>query len=476
MGFGPELLTPEEMAAVDRAAPDFGVTGLALMESAGRAVARAVRRRFAPCRVIVLCGPGNNGGDGYAAARHLAQEGWPVTVAALAPPRAGSDAAEMDKLWRGPRVEFSPDSVRHAELAIDAIFGAGLSRDLGDSVALVLAAAKRIVAVDVPSGLDGRTGQPRGDVAHADVTVTFVRYKPGHLLLPGRTLCGEIVLSDIGMPAAALLRNHINTFANVPDLWELPTLSLDGQKYTRGMLSVLAGSEMAGAARMASLAARRAGAGLLTLVVKGNGDVLRATEPGLIVTERPLSELLEDQRRKTWLCGPGLGIERAQKVLPRLIAAKRQIVADADALGACAGAPEKLKGVSIITPHGGEFAKLFGPIGEDKLAAARAAAARIEAVVVLKGADTVIVAPDGRAAINHNAPPSLATAGSGDVLAGIIAGLLTQGMTAWEAAAAGVYLHGEAARRAGHTLEGAGLIAEDLADGLTRALAELHGG
>jgi hydroxyethylthiazole kinase-like uncharacterized protein yjeF len=307
-------------------------------------------------------------------------------------------------------------------------------------------------------------------VTPADITVTFHRLKPGHLLLPGREICGEIVLADIGMPPGAILRSQVKTFANNPDLWELPQLSMAGQKYTRGMLSVLAGSEMAGAARMAALAARRAGAGLLTMVVKGNGDVLRATEPGLIVTERPLSELLQDQRRKTWLCGPGLGLERAEKVLPKLIAAGRQIVADADALGAFAGKPEKLKGVAIITPHGGEFTKLFGPVGADKLAAVRAAAALIDAVVVLKGADTVIAAPDGRAAINHNAPPSLATAGSGDVLAGIISGLLTQHMPAWEAAAAGVWLHGEAARLADSG--GAGLIAEDLAAGLVRALAQ----
>ncbi len=476
MAVGRELLTPTEMAVVDRAAPALGVPGLTLMENAGRAVARAIRRRVAPCRVLVLCGPGNNGGDGYVVARHLAEEGWPVTVAALAPPRAGTDAAEMAALWRGPRASFSAEAAARADLVVDAVFGAGLSREIDLFVFAVLSAARRIIAVDVPSGVDGATGEKRGAVTPAELTVTFFRLKPGHLLLPGRDLCGEIVLADIGMPARAMLKDQVKTFVNSPDLWELPRTSLGDHKYSRGMLSVLAGTEMAGAARMAALAARRAGAGLLTMVVKGNGDVLRATEPGLIVTERPLAELLEDQRRKTWLCGPGLGVERAQKALPKLIAAGRQIVADADALGACAGKPEKLKGVSVITPHGGEFAKLFGPVGTDKLSAARAAAARIEAVVVLKGADTVIASPDGRAAINHNAPPSLATAGSGDVLAGIIAGLLTQGMAPWEGAAAGVWLHGEAARLAGRGGAGAGLIAEDLADGLVAALAQFQNG
>jgi hydroxyethylthiazole kinase-like uncharacterized protein yjeF len=471
MEFPPELLTPDEMGQADHAAPALGMPSLALMENAGRAVARAIRQRLAPARTLVLCGPGNNGGDGYVVARLLAQEGWPVAVAALAAPRPGSDAAFMAARWQGPNRGFTPGEAARADLVIDAVFGAGLSRDLDPDVAAVLAAARQLVAIDVPSGLDGATGAARGAAPTAVLTVTFFRLKPGHLLLPGRERCGELVLADIGMPEAVLHAIDTRTFANGPALWSLPELSMAGQKYTRGMLTVLAGSEMAGAARMAAMGARRAGAGLLTLVVQGNGDVLRATEPGLIVSDEPLETLLQDKRRKTWLCGPGLGLDRARAALPALIAAGREIVADADALGACAGEPDRLRGVAVITPHGGEFAKLFGPIGHDKLAAARAAAARIRAVVVLKGADTVIAAPDGRAAINHNAPPSLATAGSGDVLAGIIAGLLTQGMAPWEAAAAGVWLHGEAARLADPNAGGAGLIAEDLGDGIPRALA-----
>jgi hydroxyethylthiazole kinase-like uncharacterized protein yjeF len=381
----------------------------------------------------------------------------------------------MAERWTGPKRPFAAAEAARADLVVDAVFGAGLSRDLAPEVAAVLAAARRRVAVDVPSGLDGATGAARGEVSPAELTVTFFRLKPGHLLLPGRELCGELVLADIGMPEAVLPPIGTRTFANGPALWSLPRLTMAGQKYTRGMLTVLAGSQMAGAARMASMGARRAGAGLLTVVVQGNGDVLRATEPGLIISEEPLDALLQDKRRRTWLCGPGLGLDRAREALPALIAADRQIVADADALGACAGEPERLRGVAVITPHGGEFARLFGRMGDDKLAAARAAAVRIDAVVVLKGADTVIAAPDGRAAINHNAPPSLATAGSGDVLAGIIAGLLTQGMPAWEAAAAGVWLHGEAARLADPNSGGAGLIAEDLGAGIAEALARAEG-
>jgi hydroxyethylthiazole kinase-like uncharacterized protein yjeF len=471
MNFPPELLTPDEMAQADHAAPGLGAPSLTLMENAGRAVARAIRQRMRPARTLVLCGPGGNGGDGYGVARLLAQEGWPVSVAALATPRAGSDAATMAMRWAGPRHPFTVAEAARADLVIDAVFGAGLSRDLDPRVAEVLAAARRRIAIDVPSGLDGGTGAARGQVSAADVTVTFFRLKPGHLLLPGRELCGELVLADIGMPEAVLAGIDSRTFANGPALWSLPRLTMAGQKYTRGMLTVLAGSEMAGAARLAAMGARRAGAGLLTLVVQGHGDVLRGTEAGLIVSDEPLEALLQDRRRRTWLCGPGLGLDRARGALPVLIAAGRQIVADADALGACAGAPDRLRGVSVITPHGGEFAKLFGPIGPDKLAAARAAAARIDAVVVLKGADTVIAAPDGRAAINHNAPPSLATAGSGDVLAGIIAGLLTQGLPAWEAAAAGVWLHGAAANLADPNSGGMGMIAEDLGDGIAQGIS-----
>ena len=474
MDFPPELLSPDEMAQADHAAPRFGAPGLTLMENAGRAVARAICQRIRPARTLVLCGTGGNGGDGYVVARLLAQNGWPVAVAALGEPRPGSDAGIMAARWTGPRQPFTPTEAARADLVIDAVFGAGLSRDVEPPVAAVLAAARRCVAIDVPSGLDGGTGAVRGKVSAAELTVTFFRLKPGHLLLPGRELCGELVLADIAMPEAVLPEIGVRTFANGPGLWSLPKLTMAGQKYTRGMLTVLAGSQMAGAARLASMGARRAGAGLLTVVVQGDGDVLRATEPGLIVSEDPLEALLADKRRRTWLCGPGLGLDRAREALPALIAAERQIVADADALGACADEPDRLRGVSVITPHGGEFAKLFGPLGQDKLAAARAAAVRIGAVVVLKGADTVIAAPDGRAAINHNAPPSLATAGSGDVLAGIIAGLLTQGMPCWEAAAAGVWLHGEAARLADPNSGGAGLIAEDLGSGIALALARVE--
>jgi hydroxyethylthiazole kinase-like uncharacterized protein yjeF len=458
-----DLLTPSEMARADAAAPARGVPGPVLMENAGRAVARAVRRRFRPCRVLILAGPGNNGGDGYVAARLLAQDGWPVSVATLAPPRDGSDAAGAAARWHGLSAPFSPDTAKRADLVIDAVFGAGLARDVDGVVADTLRVASRIVAVDVPSGVDGATGAMRGFAPTAALTVTFFRLKPGHLLLPGRNLCGEIALEDIGLPVSTLEQIGPTTFVNLPELWRIPRPDSDSHKYSRGHVSILGGAAMTGAARLAADAARKAGAGLVTIAAQGSADIYRSASPGALVTEAPLAELLHDERRRFWVCGPGLGPDAARTALPVLLAAGRMVVADADVFSAFAGQPDALRGTAVLTPHAGEFARIFGRAGPDRLAAARDAAARTGAVVLLKGADTIIAAPDGRAAINASAPPWLATAGAGDVLAGLIAGLLAQGMPPWEAAAAGAWLHGRAA-----ALAGPGLVVEDLLPALTR--------
>ncbi|WP_043340741.1 bifunctional ADP-dependent NAD(P)H-hydrate dehydratase/NAD(P)H-hydrate epimerase [Belnapia moabensis] len=456
----PELLTPTEMARADALAAST-ISTLRLMEAAGRAIALAARRRFRPCRTLVLAGPGNNGGDGYVAARILEQAGWPVAVAPLAPPRPGSDAAAMAARWHGPLAPFSEAEAARAGLVIDAVFGAGLTRQVDGLAAKVLSACRApILAVDTPSGLDGATGQTMGYAPQAALTVTFFRLKPGHLLLPGRTLCGETLLADIGLPTSVLADIAPRTWRNGPGLWRLPGLDAASHKYTRGHLTILAGAAMTGAARLAAGAAHRAGAGLVTLRAPDAtaATLYRTTEPGSLVTEATIESLLADPRRAAWLIGPGLEPDDATRTaLRQVIEAGRQLVADAGALGAAADASELLHGATILTPHAGEFARVFGPIGPDKPEAARHAAARTGAVVLLKGADTVIAAPDGRTIINHNAPPSLATGGTGDVLAGTIAALLAQGMTAFEAAAAGAWLQGEAARR-----HGPGLLAEDL--------------
>ncbi len=474
------LLDVARMSSADRLAEAGGIAVAELMQNAGAAVAREVMRRFPLRRAIVLCGPGNNGGDGFVAARELAAAGWPVRVALFGELAALAGAAREHALrWGGTPESVAPEVLGDAELVIDALFGAGFRGALeGNARAtLAAAAAKRIpiVAIDVPSGVFGDTGAAAGAVA-ADLTVTFFRKKPGHLLLPGRTLCGETSVADIGIPSAVLAALRPDTFENGPVLWrdELPRPQPGGHKYTRGHVVIVGGYPLTGAARMAARAAARAGAGLTTVAVPAQAVPIYAAALTSIMV-RPIAlaadfaELLQDQRISAYLIGPGAGTgaETRARVLA-LLATGRPTLLDADALTAFHDDPSVLFGQiaapCVMTPHDGEFARLFGTTG-NRLVRARAAAARSGAVIVLKGADTVIAAPDGRAIINSNAPPTLATAGAGDVLSGIIAGLLAQGMEPLLAAAAGVWLHGAAA-----ACFGPGLIAEDLPDLLPTVL------
>ncbi|WP_431284821.1 NAD(P)H-hydrate dehydratase [Humitalea sp. 24SJ18S-53] len=457
------LATPAETALADAAAVLAGVPIETLMAAAGRAVARAIRARFRPAPTLVLAGPGNNGGDGWVAARLLDQAGWPVAVAALAPPRPGTAAAEAAARYRGPILPFTPAEAARAKILVDAVFGAGLTRPLAPEVAAVLAAASGpVVAVDVPSGLCGLTGRALGAVRPAALTVTFWRRKPGHLLLPGRALCGDLVLADIGMPAVG---PPPRLWRNGPWLWRLPTPGPESHKYARGHVTILAGPTMPGAARLAAAAARRAGAGLVAIEAPNPtiATLLRGCEPGLLVADGPS----DDPRHRVWVVGPGLPatpetLARAQT----LVAAGRQVVGDASLFAAASGQPATLAGFAVLTPHAGEFLRVFGDPNADKIAAVRAAAAATGAVVLLKGADTIIAAPDGRAAINDNAPPSLATAGAGDVLAGIIAGFLAQGMPPFEATCAAAWVHGAAAPT------GPGVLAEDVLAGIGVAMGQ----
>jgi hydroxyethylthiazole kinase-like uncharacterized protein yjeF len=457
-----ELLTPAETAEADRLAGQAE----ALMEAAGRAVARAILARFRPRRVVVLAGPGNNGGDGYVAARHLERAGWDVILAPLAPSRLPAA-----RRWRGPTVEPSPAAMGRAGLVLDAAFGAGLSRPLDGRVeALFRASRAPLVAVDVPSGVDGATGAVGGFAPQAVLTVTFFRLKPGHLLLPARDLCGELVLADIGLPPRVLDTIAPRCFLNGPSLWRLPKPGSDSHKHGRGHVTVVSSAEMTGAALLAARAARRSGAGLVTLACESADAAQphRTAEPGALVLQSPLPQgILDDERRQVVLAGPGLPPDGATRnLVRRLVEAGRRLVLDAGALTAFAGVADGLNGAALLTPHAAEFARLFGPIGDDKPAAARSAARRSGAVVLLKGSDTVVAAPDGRCAINANAPPTLATGGTGDVLAGIAAALIAQGMPAFEAACAAAWLQGEAAHRAGP-----GLIAEDLPTHIPHAIA-----
>jgi len=479
------LLTPQQMGEADRRAIAGGIPGTTLMEQAGLAVAEAVSRRFAPRPVAVICGPGNNGGDGFIAARILAERGWSVRLALLGEPgNLRGDAAVAADRWQRPVEPLSLEVLDGAGLAVDAIFGAGLARPVENPARAVIEALDQrripVVAVDVPSGVDGATGDVRGAAPHAAVTVTFFRRKPGHLMLPGRAYCGETVLAQIGIPDAVLNDPAPDTVENSPVWWlgDWPRPRLDSHKYTRGHALVAGGAVMTGAARLGARSAARLGAGLVTVAAPAAVfPVYAAALTGIIV--QPVEglddfrHLLGDTRRNAALIGPGAGVGSGtrDKTLAILAAGKRAVL-DADALTSFADDPKRLfaaiRSPVVMTPHEGEFGRLFDT-GGSKLDRARRAARDSGAVIVLKGADTVIAAPDGRAAVNANAPPDLATAGSGDVLAGIVLGLMTQHMDPFAAAAAAVWLHGEAATRIG-----AGLVAEDLIDGLALALRDLR--
>ncbi len=488
------LLTSAEMGRADAFAVKSGVPSLTLMENAGAAVAAEIMRRFAPRSVCVFTGPGNNGGDGWVVARHLLEHGWDVWVEWLTAPQAlKGDAAEMAKRFSGQAGPINAEG-RDPRLFVDALFGAGITRPLeGDAKRLAEESRhfrKRVVSIDVPSGLDGTTGEPAGGLGapcfHAGLTVTFFRKKPGHLLMPGRALCGEVVLSPIGIPVEALEELESRAWINSQNLWgrTFPKRGLELHKYTRGHTIVVSGGPWAtGAGRLAARGALRAGSGLVTVASPVDALAVNAAHLTAIMLARAddgagLTALLADKRKNAVVIGPGNGVsgETVRKVEAAL-KSPAAVVLDADALSSFKDMPEALFALGrdkvVMTPHEGEFARLFPGVLDasprpGRLEAARLAAKRSKIVVVLKGADTVIAAPDGRAAINDNAPPDLATAGAGDVLAGIIGGLLAQGMPAFEAACAGVWLHGAAASRIGR-----GLIAEDLPEALPDVMKAL---
>ncbi len=507
-----ELLTVAQMREADAFAISAGTPGIVLMEAAGRAVAdeAAAMARDAAALIVVLCGPGNNGGDGFVAARLLAERGFHVELSLLGNfARLKGDAALAAAQWSGPCGRAEDQGLDGAALVIDALFGAGLDRDLeGAARALVgrvnawrAAGRGLVLAVDAPSGLDGDTGLVRGAAIQADASVTFHRLKPGHLLLPGRALCGRTVCADIGIPPDALGAMRPQVSRNLPALWgpSLPAPALDGHKYTRGHALVLSGeAHRTGAGRLAARGALRGGAGLVTVAspraaLSVNAAHLTAIMLAPCDGAGELGTLLLDPRFNAVVLGPagGVGQPMREGVLATLGSGEpgRGVVLDADALTSFEGRGHELAhaisafpGSVILTPHEGEFARLvrgFDGVSQvesqalqasSKLVRARAAARIMGAVVLLKGPDTVVAHPDGRASIASDLPPWLATAGSGDVLAGLAAACLARGAPAFEAASAAVWLHGAAARAFGP-----GLIAEDLPEMMPKVWAALYG-
>ena len=491
-----EVLTIAKMREADARATAAGTPGYTLMLRAGQAVAEAALRFVSPGdRVLIGCGPGNNGGDGFVAARLLQERGIVVEVATLTPVSdLSGDAATAAADWAGRVRTLAEAEPAASALVIDALFGAGLARPL-DGMAAVLverinASGRPVLAVDVPSGIEGDTGRVLGRAVQATETVTFVRRKPGHLLLPGRIHCGRVIVADIGIANDIVASLAPIISANEPPLWRalFPVPTEDGHKYSRGHTLVCSGGRArTGAARLAARAALRVGSGLVTVAspsaaLDENAAQLTAIMLRTCKGADDLRNLLLDSRYNVVVAGPGLGLGKATTEMVLAAAeAGPALVLDADALTSFEGRvgefAARLRAVgperTVVTPHEGEFARLFASCADildapSKLERTRLAAEALGAVMVLKGADTVVAAPDGRAAINANTTPYLATAGSGDVLAGIIAGLLAQGMPAFEAACAGVWLHGQAGREIGP-----GLIAEDLPEELPGVLRSL---
>jgi hydroxyethylthiazole kinase-like uncharacterized protein yjeF len=484
-----ELLSNSEMGAADRLTISGGTPGFDLMQRAGMAVAEAVVATCPAGAVVgVVTGGGNNGGDGFVAARLLRDRGYKVRVLAVGDVgQLKGDAAQAHAFWGNGVEGATPAGLAGAKIIVDAIFGAGLDRHVeGRARAMIEAmnaAQLPIVAVDLPSGISGDTGEVLGAAVLARKTVTFFRRKPGHMLLPGRARCGDVRVADIGIKSDVLARIAPRTFANAPLLWgsAFPIPALAGHKYSRGHAVVVSGgASYTGAVRLAARGALRAGAGLATIASPREALPINAVA-NLAVMVRAvdgaaeLTAFLSDHRFNAVAIGPGCGVgPHTRDMTLAALAGERAVIVDADALTSFADDPELLfsaikacpERTAILTPHAAEFARLFGHLPDvsevnGKLEQGRRAAAVSGAVVVLKGADTVVAAPDRRAAVNENAPAWLATAGSGDVLTGFATGLAAQGMPGFEAACAAVWIHGEAANTVGP-----GLISEDLPDAL----------
>lgn len=486
------LLTPEEMAAADRLTIEAGPSGYDLMKAAGEQITELVAELYAFAhRITIVCGPGNNGGDGFVAAKLLKEAGRDVSLGLLVDPETLTGDARLAYAdWDGQTQPAQSLCFDDTQLIIDALFGAGLSRSLDEETTRLVermnASRADILAIDLPSGVDGRTGQALGCTVKADSTITFFRKKPGHLLLPGRPLCGEVFVADIGIRDDVLETLYIRLFENQPDLWDetFPRPKVSDHKYSRGHAVIVSGPELAtGASRLTAQAALRAGAGLVTIAGDEPALLVHAAHVTAIMlrpaeTPAALDKVLEDERISALALGPALGLdELSRDYLKVALASGRPLVLDADALSLLAADGQKLlkllseqPGRVVLTPHEGEFRRLFPDLADipSRVERVRDAAVRSGAVIVLKGPDTVIASPDGYAAINTNAPQWLATAGSGDTLTGIITGLVAQGMAPFEAACAGVWMHGEAGN-----IVGPGLIADDLQYSLKQVIADL---
>lgn len=488
------ILNAQQMRQAEQFAVQAGTPLIVLMERAGLAVAEQIMQRYNKCPTIILCGPGNNGGDGFVAARHLAAKGWPVRILLFGKMEELTPEAKVAaSRWRGAVITASVQVMesalqKGAQLIVDALYGIGLRRPIVGEAAALLQMINRsnipIVSVDIPSGLNADTGQVFGQSAVADLTICFFRKKLAHVLMPGRMLCGEILLMDIGVPEQALQTLTLQVCENHPDLWigYYPQPQLNYNKYDRGHVLLLGGVELTGASRLAALAAQRIGAGLVTVAAPLAVFLIYATSLTSVMVRalndggafaHSFQELLEDRRINVVLLGPGAGdSQQTRQSVTLALAAGKRCVLDADALNVFEGDAESLKRIinpnCIITPHEGEFERLFDRVidpRQDKISRAKAAAAYLGCPVILKGADTIIASPEGLAVVNTNGPATLATAGTGDVLAGFVAGLMAQGVGVFPAGCIATWLHAAVAAEFGPCL-----VAEDIIAGLPNIL------
>ncbi|MEO9640873.1 MAG: NAD(P)H-hydrate dehydratase [Lentilitoribacter sp.] len=488
-----ELLTPEQMSKADALTIESGIAGIELMRRAGAFIFEVLHQHFPKVKtVLVVAGVGNNGGDGFILAELLKRYGYDVAVTIIGDNTkiAGDARLAFDKMSKDIQPIKNPDFDDY-HLIVDGIFGAGLKRevkgDFADIIHAINASATQILAIDLPSGINGQTGKVSGCAIKAQATATFFRYKPGHILFPGRELCGKVYLGQIGISEKVLNQISPRLNLNIPVLWQdhYPILKATGHKYSRGhTLSVSAGLDKSGAARLMAKAALRMGAGLVTIACPSETLSAHAARTDAIMlskmdNEHELSNILDDKRINAVCVGPGLDPnEQTRSITKIILNTDKSVVLDAGALTAFSDEPCALfdlikarSSPTILTPHDGEFARLFPvlTLSQDKVKRTKIASETSSATVVLKGPDTVIAKGSNNAAITSNAPPWLATAGSGDVLCGIITALLAQGMPEFEAACAGVWFHGEAGAKAGP-----GLISSDLEIALKDVIQNIY--
>jgi len=481
-----EVLTTEEMREAELSAINEGIKSFSLMEAAGFSVASQIIESFKPCYIMVLCGSGNNGGDGFITAQKLKEEGWNITIASMVKRnKLKGDAALAAQKWDGEIKDLNSNlSVHNIEIVVDAIFGTGFKGELSPELITLFNKIKvrkiPVIAVDIPSGINATTGIVAEDTLKAQLTVTFCRKKIGHLLLPSKNLCGKIITSDILITDKQVASINSNSFENTPALWlkDFPIAKEDEHKYNRGHSLIFGGKIRTGAACLAAKASQKIGAGLTTIISQEDSlNIYKLYRASLMVDEfnniDEFKNILRDEGKNAILIGSGSGID-IKEYIDAIFSFNKYIVLDADVFSAYKNKPsellENLSENCVLTPHEGEFKRLFPNLTGNKLDRAREAAKISNAIIVLKGGDTIIAAPDRTAVINTNAPPSLATAGSGDVLAGMITGLMAQGMPPFMASSAAVWLHGESARNYGF-----GLTAEDIISNISKTLNNLFG-